>query len=588
MMRAGASNIFAFAWKLMLTPRPYQLECNEAVWSFLCNRKDDPLAVIPTAGGKSYLQALDCQKAMEWDGRVLLLAHRKELIQQNYEEIKSFLPDADIGIYSAGLKRRDLDNRILIAGIHSICNKAHEIGIRHLCIIDECHLVNGSEDDSMYKTFLSDLKRFCPSVRKIGYTATPYRLDSGPIAGPDLMFGRVAYSAPLRQLITDGYLCPLTTVPSVLNYDTASLRIRGGEYVTQDMGNLFGDEPKIRAACEEIIARTADRHSILVFCATVLHAERVANELSRLTQDVVGCVTGETQPLVRASALSAFKDGSLRYLVSVDIVTVGFNAKRIDAIAILRATMSPGLLAQIAGRGFRLHESKKDCLVLDFGGNFRRHGPLDDPNYGVQASNSAPGTVGEVPIKACVACRSEVHAASSICPVCGFAFPTPQVKHDEKPDETSPLVEPTTWNVVSWSANRHKKKKQDPDNPKPDTFRIDYLCRREKGNVTQTISEWICIAHRSGVRNLAKAWWAEHSHSPFTDDIDAAVRLFDAGLFAMPITITTVPEGQFQKVTNRTMPDLPGDAYEKPVDEWAVDANDPPPPTLHGVEECPF
>jgi DNA repair protein RadD len=567
---------------MSFVPRQYQIDCVQAAWDFLCSRRDDPVLVLPTGAGKSWIIAALCRDAVErFDGRVIVLAHRKELLEQNAEKIRALIPGLEVGIYSAGLKKRDTDHRILVAGIQSVFDKAHLIGLRQLCIIDESHLV---ADEGMYRTFLEDLKRFVPFVRRVGLTATPYRLDVGTLCGPDRLFARVAYKADVRELMNQGFLCPITTTPSLVKYDTDKLHVRGGEFVPSEMNELFGDTAKVKAACQEIVAMTTDRHSVLIFCSGVQHAGNVANEIARLTGELVGCVTGETDPITRGATLHEFKAGRLKYVVNCDVLTTGFDAPNIDAIVILRATKSPGLLAQICGRGFRPHESKTDCLILDFGGNFRRHGPLDDPAYGVESSGSAQDSPGEVPLKLCPNCKEECHAAVNTCPGCGFAFPPRELKHDTKPDETAPLVEPTTWTVLSWSMARHVGKKSQKE-----MLKVDYLVKRPLGNMTEAVNEYICIAHDGYAQNKARQWWSQHTRALFTSDIKEALSLFDADAFARPSEITTVPDGQWTRVTDRKLGPLPefsqGDAYEPPVDEWTV--NDPAPP-IHDEAEVPF
>ena len=184
------------------TLRQYQAEAVGATWDYLINKSGHPLLVLPTGAGKSLIIADLAKGAYEHGRKVLILAHRKELLAQNREKIQGILPKAKIGAYSAGLKSKDIDDDIIVAGIQSCYKKAHEFGERHLVLVDEAHLIP-SKDSGMYRQFLSDLQGCCPYFRMVGLTATPYRLDAGRIYGPDddQMFDAIAYQAEIGRLI---------------------------------------------------------------------------------------------------------------------------------------------------------------------------------------------------------------------------------------------------------------------------------------------------------------------------------------------------------------------------------------------------
>lgn len=576
---------------MTIQPRDYQLEAKAAVFDFFCNTRDrNPVVVIPTGGGKTLVAALICKEAVqEYKGRVVVLQHTKELIEQNAEGIHEFFPEADIGIYSAGLNARDTESTILCAGIQSIYSRAHLVGSRQLVIIDECHLLSPNSE-SMYQTFISDLRKYCPNFRIMGMTASPYRTGEGPICTPEGILNKIVYSASIRKLISDNHLCNLTTKSADATVDTSGLRVQAGEFVSYEMDQLFDDEAKINAACHEIIARTKDRHSVLIFCSGVHHAEQVANRLMVLTGELVGVVTGKTSPLVRAGTLSNFKEVGIKYLTNCSVLTTGFNAKNIDCVVVLRATMSPGLFYQMTGRGLRVHESKPNgCLVLDFGENIQRHGPIDDPEFGRRGKAHGEVT-GEAPVKKCPGCGQESSIAATQCLSCGLLFPGRELKHGTTPEEQAELLantKPQTWLVGSVRASRHTKKRKPDEEPKPDTLRIDYDCTLEgvAGNlVDETISEWVCVLHGPGyARKKAEGWWAQHTKAPF-GNIDEALAWIDAGAFGWPTRIVTTRDGHFFRITSREIaeiPDLPGDAFEgasAPVtvnDEWAMDEATP-------------
>ena len=154
--------------------RPYQNEAVQAVYDHLRSRDDNPCVVIPTGGGKTPVIATICRDAVNlWNGRVVILAHVKELLEQAADKLRHIAPEVPLGVYSAGLKRKDIGYAVTVAGIQSIWKKACDLGPVDLVVIDEAHMVP-AEDDGMYRQFIADARRN-PQVRIVGLTATPYR-----------------------------------------------------------------------------------------------------------------------------------------------------------------------------------------------------------------------------------------------------------------------------------------------------------------------------------------------------------------------------------------------------------------------------
>ena len=193
----------------MIVPRPYQSEAVEAVYEHLRTKGNNPCVVLPTGTGKSLVLAQIAKDSVEkWNGRVLILAHVKELLEQNADKIRKLCPELKIGIYSAGLRSRDTTEQVIVAGIQSVYNKACELDAFDLVIVDEAHLIS-SEGDGMYRTFLADMKVINPHVRVIGLTATPFRLKGGLICKPENILNEICYEAGLKEMIQQGYLSDL-------------------------------------------------------------------------------------------------------------------------------------------------------------------------------------------------------------------------------------------------------------------------------------------------------------------------------------------------------------------------------------------
>lgn len=192
----------------MMVLRPYQRAAIDAIYDYFTRKTGHPVIVIPTAGGKSLVMAAFIKEVLEqWpDQRILIVTHVRELISQNFAELMRTWPEAPAGIYSAGLGKRELGARILFAGIQSIHRKAYGVQQADLVLVDEAHLIPRTADTT-YRRFLNDLAVINPHLKIIGFTATPYRLDSGLLhRGDDALFTDIAYEVSVRELIDDGFL----------------------------------------------------------------------------------------------------------------------------------------------------------------------------------------------------------------------------------------------------------------------------------------------------------------------------------------------------------------------------------------------
>ena len=162
------------------------------------------LLLAPTAGGKTPLMASVCKDAVgQWNGRVLILAHVKELLEQSADKLRTVCPEIEFGVYSAGLKRRDTRNPVIVAGIQSVYRRACELDAFDLVMVDEAHLIP-TDGEGMYRQFLADARVINPAIRIVGFTATPFRLKTGPICTADGFLNHVCFEVGVRELIRDG------------------------------------------------------------------------------------------------------------------------------------------------------------------------------------------------------------------------------------------------------------------------------------------------------------------------------------------------------------------------------------------------
>lgn len=468
----------------MLELRPYQRAAIDGLYTYWSDKKgDNPIIVAPTGSGKSLIIAHLIKDAMSYPGtRVLILTHVKELLEQNASEFVALYPEADVGFYSASLKKKMLRKPITFAGIQSIHKKAYDmVPAPDLVIVDEAHLIPKT-DGTRYNKFLSDLRVCNPGVKVVGLTATPYRLDSGYLhEGDNAIFDGIAYDIPVADLMEQGFLAPVISKSGVKTIDLSNVGKRGGEYIESELAKAASDPELVTETVAEIVRYGAERKAWLVFACGINHAEllRAEFETHGIEADVV---TGADGMSARAEKIERFRRGGSKCLINVNVLTTGFNVPHVDLVAIVRATESTGLYIQIVGRGTRIAPGKENCLVLDYGDNVMRHGFIDKIKPKIKGKSEN----GEAPVKKCPECLTVNHAAVRVCIECGHEFPPPQFNHGTKAYSgamISTQVEAEWVDVDDVGYSRWRKE------GKPDSIRVTYYCGLIK------VSEWLCPDH---------------------------------------------------------------------------------------------
>jgi superfamily II DNA or RNA helicase len=345
--------------------RPYQEEAISSIIDYWAGGGGNPLCDMATGTGKSVVISTLVRRLIEADPdvRILMLVHVKELVQQNANVLLRSWPQAPIGINAAGLGRRDKRSQILYASIQSVAKEdAHSLGPRHVIIVDEAHLIPKS-GNGQYRKLIDKMKLAVPGLRIAGFTATPYRLDSGRLDdGGDALFDDVVYSYDIGRGVDDGYLSPLTCRRTGAVIDVSEVKRAGGEFVAGALEAAVNKDSVTQSACDEIVAKGADRRAWLAFCAGVAHAEAVRDAL-RSRGVHAEMVTGETPKGDRDRIIRDFREGRIKCLTNANVLTTGFDAPICDLIAMLRPTLSTSLYVQMLGRGTRLNEGKADCIA---------------------------------------------------------------------------------------------------------------------------------------------------------------------------------------------------------------------------------
>jgi DNA repair protein RadD len=544
--------------------RDYQAESIKSAYQFLRDRPgENPCIVLPTGGGKTPVLSTICHDAVtKWGGRVLIVSHVKELVEQSAKTLRAWYPGLDVGVYSAGVGSRDKANAVIVAGIQSVYSKGLDLsGTKpfNLVLVDEAHRIP-TDGDGQYQQLLRDLAIANPAVRVIGLTATPYRTKGGYVCGPDHFLNDICYEVSVRELIARGYLSRLTSKQSEHDADLSGVSIQRGEYSASEMEEAFDEI--VDSAVDEMLAYAANRKSVLVFCAGVDHANKVTAKLRETVgSEGVDCLTGDVNKHDRQRIVNSFKSGATKYLCNVNVLTEGFDATRVDMVVLLRATLSPGLYYQMVGRGLRLHEGKENCVVLDFGGNVLRHGPIDAIR--VRGQNAGQG--GEPPAKTCPECAEVVPISYSNCTACGYAFPEPEPKprHEPKASDAAILSEdvmPVVYSVTDVEYFIHHKK--DWQEGQPRTLRVEYF-----DGIQKVASEWVCIEHDGYARNKAFAWWGARCAARFPSSAEEAESIASLELIAKPrrISVKQVPGTRFTEIVDY---DFEGVEIEPVEQEW--------------------
>lgn len=541
--------------------RYYQRDAINAVIECLKHDSINPCVEIPTGGGKTPIIAKLCQVFGNY--RTLVVANRKELLEQTLDKIKLWSPETNATLVSAGLGSKDYSGQVVVAGIQSIYRDAEKLGVINFVIVDEAHLIPAPQENEggMYHTLLNDLRAFNPKLRVIGLTATPYRLSSGSVCGPDHILNKIVYKVGVQELISGGYLSPLHSKAPV-DASTDDLHIKHGEFDSQEVDATFNTDDVVYKACSQIARICKQRKSVLLFCCSVDHVGRVASTLHRITGDEVGVITGNTKARERDELIKRFKGERidlvsetkpLKFLANIDVLTTGFDAPNVDTIALLRPTASPGLFYQMCGRGFRLSPGKTDCLILDFAGNLKLHGPVDmiEPPDERKKGKREPMTKAcpvcfEVnPIQArvcsncgvklrcddflCPSCNEAVDRESFFCPFCGFQL---RRRHSGEYDAVhsilgNPVIEEQITKV-EYIVHRAKSG--------ADCLMVKYRTR----NVD--VCEFVCFDHKGYARQKAARWWQERSTIfPIPVNTKQAWQLIDAYGIGEPTTIEYLP-----------------------------------------------
>jgi DNA repair protein RadD len=375
--------------------RPHQDKCIHALMD--CPDKY-AVAEVTVAGGKSLI--LGCLAGYNQTGRTLILAHTKELVQQNAEACRSV--GIKVGICSSELGK-NVFAKTTVGTIQTVVRRTKSFQDVNLILVDEVHRTPVAKTSSYRKVFEA-----IPHAKVRGLTGTPFRADG--TGSLEKTFGPIIYRYSFLDALRDGFVKPLVPAHSdeAAQIDVEGLKTKGDDFDLDEMAPRAIQFAKTHVGAIKATMERQRRSRVLVFACNIEHADKLEHELNVIGV-TAAAVHSHSPKGKREKAVAAFRTGFLPALISVAMFDTGFNVDDIDLLAFCRATKSAVFFAQALGRGARISAYAENCAVLDFGGNVRRHGSLD-------AITAAPGV--ELRCDGC-GTQWETWKHGRTCPSCG-------------------------------------------------------------------------------------------------------------------------------------------------------------------------
>ncbi len=348
--------------------RPHQVVAIDAVRMQFAGGKRSTLLVQATGTGKTVTFAEIARMANADGKRVLVLAHRGELVDQAVEKLRAvgIAPGVEMGAIRAG------QEMVVVATVQSLKGKRLEqwpANAFGLIVVDEAHRSPARGYEAIFRRFVN--------ANVLGVTATPDRLDG---TGLESVFESVAFRYDLHEAIRDGCLVPLSAQRiNVGSVDLSRVGVHAGDFAISELGAAMNDAASILGVAVPLLELAGQRKTI-VFSVDVHHAHALAEALNNRRSGCARAVDGGAPTTTRRAILEAFRGGEFQFLVNCALYTEGFDEPSVACVAVARPTKSRALYAQMVGRGTRLYPGKVDCLILDFVGNAGRHrlmGPAD-------------------------------------------------------------------------------------------------------------------------------------------------------------------------------------------------------------------
>lgn len=344
-----------------LTLRPYQTECVDALVDAVDRGVKGPAVVLPTGAGKSviigaYAARLETQRR----GRVLVLAHREELLAQNANKVRLADPRLRVGIVQAG--RNEVLADVVMGSVATLRSDRRLAMLRDVgtVVVDECHHATATS----YRKIMDHY-----GVPRVGFTATMVRGDEASLGE---VWTDIVYTRSIAEMIREGYLCGVRGVRvMVAGLDLGKVKRMHGDYSEKALGEALEGSLAPQAIAKAYTEHAPGKQGI-VFAPTVHSAQVIADELCAVGIKAE-VVHGDMAPEERAAALDRFRAGDVQVLSNCMVLTEGTDLPMAEVAVMARPTTNAGLYIQCVGRVLRPHPGKARALVLDVVGATAKH-----------------------------------------------------------------------------------------------------------------------------------------------------------------------------------------------------------------------
>jgi DNA repair protein RadD len=373
--------------------RPYQEAAIDQIGALFRAGVERVLFVMPTGSGKTVLFCHAGARAVLQNGKVLIIVHRRELVEQTSETVRQM--GLECGVIVAGCEG-NVAAPVQIALINTLVQRVKAgqyCDTFNLVIIDEAHHV-------VAPTWLATI----PLVLTVkgfvlGVSATPLRLDG---RGLD-WFQKLLIGPDYPELYEGGFLVKATTYAPAVTPDLSRVRSRGGDYITGDLEKIVMSRTLIGDAVEHY-RKLASGRPALVYCCSVAHSKQTANEFCARDFRAMH-IDGDTDDDVRRAAIAGLANGNLDVLTNCGLFSEGVDVPVLGCVIVLRPTQSLALHKQMCGRALRPAPGTCDAIIIDHTGNSLVHGCYDFPHLWT-LSGKRPGEAGdgEAPARQCPNC----------------------------------------------------------------------------------------------------------------------------------------------------------------------------------------
>ncbi|WP_456738546.1 DEAD/DEAH box helicase [Bradyrhizobium sp. USDA 4471] len=433
----------------MITLRPYQQRDVLEIRGIFARRIRRVLYVLATGGGKTIVFSFIVGSAIERGKRVLILAHRVELVDQASAALSAL--GIEHGIIAPGHPRTD--HAVQIGSVATVIRRHRDVGQFDLVIIDEAHHGASRSYRRIFEVF--------GDAFVLGVTATSERLDGEPLD----MFDQIVIGPDTATLIGEGFLSPYVLYAPASAPDLSGVRNRAGDFAVDDLASVMSRPVIIASAVSQYLDKCWGAPAI-AFCVDRSHSQALA-EAFIINGVRAAHVDGDTPAAERRRLIAALGTGDLDVLCNCGLVSEGLDVPGVVGVILLRPTQSLSMYLQQVGRALRVAPGKSRAMILDLAGNVFRHGLPDTPREwslaGREKKDRAPPPV-VARLRHCPACRTLNPPGTGVCS-CGTELkPTSAERRDAalelvrvRQEQLQKLSRLTYGECLSWAGTSEER-----------------------------------------------------------------------------------------------------------------------------------